>query len=595
MKKFLPFKISLSFFVILCTISSLVHAQYLSQCYNNSNFSNYQPSVSLAVGAVDGSHSVSATGAASYNIPIAVPPGTYGTAPSLQIAYNSQGGDGPLGIGWSIGGLSAISRTGSDHYHEQAVTPVSFNSNDRFALDGTRLVGTNGTYGANLATYSTESQNYATVTSYIVNGPGPDWFQVVKKDGTIMEYGNTADSKFTGGTSGVISWFLDKIQDINGNYITFSYTQNNGEVLVDEIKYTGNDNVSPILQPYNKIKFNYNLPRNDNNTAYIAGYSMNLSHLLSSIIITGENNASFKTYNFNYGFDGVRSYLQEVIEKGSQGGQLNKTIFKYGENQLSQMDVSTVTLPNYISVSSNTNQFFAGDFNGDGQSDILISNQSVQGYTINFTVDIGGLAVYNSPPLSWTTVANNRGRLLDNFYSTDFNGDKLDDIVTSTLTNGTDNVLSYLTIYISSYLNNQYSATPHQIFAPPTPYNIIGNPSFLQFGDFDGDGRTDILVTLGRNNTNNWKSYIWLSGLNFNYYNLNFYSSWLEVNTSNLPSTAPPDQIHVLDFDGDGKSDILFIQDQTIQTSCQLIHRLTFITYAKTFYPSEIAISHHKN
>ncbi len=156
-----------------------------------------------------------------------MPPGTHGVAPSIQIVYNSQGGDGPLGIGWSIAGLSAIARSGSDYYHEHAPTPVSFNSNDKFVLDGSRLVVTSGTYGANGATYSTEAQNYATVTSYVVNGPGPDWFQVVAKDGSIMEYGKTTDSKFTGGGSnGVLIWRLDKVTDINGNYMTFTYTQN---------------------------------------------------------------------------------------------------------------------------------------------------------------------------------------------------------------------------------------------------------------------------------------------------------------------------------------------------------------------------------
>src|SRR5438477_574628 len=76
------------------------------------------PQASLAqTMSLPGKSGVSATGAATYGVPISVPPGTAGMIPSLSLDYNSQSGASSgwlgasvLGVGWSLGGLPAMGR-----------------------------------------------------------------------------------------------------------------------------------------------------------------------------------------------------------------------------------------------------------------------------------------------------------------------------------------------------------------------------------------------------------------------------------------------------------------------------------------------------
>ncbi|MEP7094718.1 MAG: SpvB/TcaC N-terminal domain-containing protein, partial [Flavobacterium sp.] len=123
---------------------------------------------STEVGITEGQLSVSLTGSALYSIPIAVPPGINGVVPQVGLVYNSQGGNGLAGYGWNISGISAITRIPSTKFHDGTIDEVDFDSLDRFALDGQRLViksGTNGIYGANGTVYETENFSNIKITS----------------------------------------------------------------------------------------------------------------------------------------------------------------------------------------------------------------------------------------------------------------------------------------------------------------------------------------------------------------------------------------------------------------------------------------------
>ena len=80
--------------------------------------------------------------------------------PNLSLIYNSQRGDGLLGLGWALPGLSAITRVPADFYHEGYIDVVDFDSNDKFALDGQRLISIGGDQ------YRTENESYSKITLY---------------------------------------------------------------------------------------------------------------------------------------------------------------------------------------------------------------------------------------------------------------------------------------------------------------------------------------------------------------------------------------------------------------------------------------------
>lgn len=97
---------------------------------------------------IKGSSSSDQQGAYIYSIPLENPPGVNGFKPQLSLNYSSSAKNGLMGVGWNIGGMSAITRcpavVGQDGYN----STVNFTSTDRFCMDGLKLFAVKGSYGA---------------------------------------------------------------------------------------------------------------------------------------------------------------------------------------------------------------------------------------------------------------------------------------------------------------------------------------------------------------------------------------------------------------------------------------------------------------
>jgi hypothetical protein len=207
--------------------------------------------------SLPGKFEVTDTGSASYTIPISVVSGTAGLEPKLSLQYDSRAGNGLLGVGWSLAGLPAITRCGKTIAQDGAVGGVNYDANDRFCLDGQRLIAINGgTYGADQTEYRTERESFSRVVSYGSAGSGPAWFKVWTKAGLVMEFGNTTDSRIEAqGKASARVWAINKTSDTKGNWFSVSYSEDNanGEYRPARIDYTGNGTTAPT----NSVRFVY--------------------------------------------------------------------------------------------------------------------------------------------------------------------------------------------------------------------------------------------------------------------------------------------------------------------------------------------------
>jgi len=326
------------------------------------------------VGAFSGEAMVDNTGQANYTIPLTVPPGTAGMQPELAIAYSSSGKNGPLGIGFSLQGLSSITRAPATRIHDGLIDGINFNEFDRLLLDGQRLIliSTNKAYGANGSEYRTEIDSFRNIILHGDMNSSNAWFEVKDKSGLIHEYGNTEDSFVEpSNTNAALTWAINRTQDRSGNTMDFIYDEvvTTGEHRIERIEYTGNATES--LMPYNSVEFIYE-DRPDPRFRYVYGARLNMLKRLSRIDFRVEGSV-VHSYVTTYAANEVNwSYLESLQQVFANGDVIPPTRFNWsifqGESVWQQDDrfIPTQTLDSGLHVRT---LFF--DMDGDGVNDMI--------------------------------------------------------------------------------------------------------------------------------------------------------------------------------------------------------------------------------
>ena len=232
------------------------------------------------VGEVD--HSVEVVnGVLIVKIPIPKLKGVNNLIPELDLIYKSNQlmQNREIGMGWSLNGLSEITRCFKTYAHDNLFDNVKFDASDRFCLDGQRLVLTNGaSYGIDNSEYKTEIESYKRIILYS-NGStfGPNYFKILTKNNLILTFGFTSDSKFSPvGVNVTNKWLLNRIEDYNGNSIVYTYTKDpNNYAYLNSIKYANR-----------LISFNYTDRIDKLIKYYSSKIDTNIKKLLKSVILS---------------------------------------------------------------------------------------------------------------------------------------------------------------------------------------------------------------------------------------------------------------------------------------------------------------------
>jgi RHS repeat-associated protein len=269
-------------------------------------------------GVLKGAFSVSPTGAATYTVPISLPPGVAGMAPNLSLVYNSQGGNGIAGQGWELAGLSMIHRCPRTRVQDGQARPVEITDDDGLCLDGQRLLE-DGSGG-----YYVEAEQFSAIRPNRGTVGGPiDSFEIVTKSGETRTYGGLASARVTyvGPPADIYNgqtlvWLLSNVSDAWGNYFDVHYNRGRGHetgedafltdgVKVTSIEYTGfrgSPEEDPRPQaPFWRVVLDYE-QRQDVRNARIGWISIPKKHRLSVIrvVAPGAPDHARATYTLSY-------------------------------------------------------------------------------------------------------------------------------------------------------------------------------------------------------------------------------------------------------------------------------------------------------
>ena len=357
------------------------------------------------VGTLPGDFSVDNKGSGNYSIPLSVPPGRNGMAPKVALNYSSAGGNGTLGLGFSLStgfpqaitrGRTILARDGQTRGVTFDDTNADPNLRDKFYLDGKRLICVSGTYGSPGSTYRTEVDSFVSIEATGTGG-NIETFVITDKSASKMTFGKLLATT-DGYQCGIVfsngawvadtlanSWALKRVEDAVGNSVDLQYTNaGQGEYLLASIDYTAN--TAANLTAQFRVRFVYDIStvgtavaRLDQSVRFSGGRSFaersRLDRIIGEVGPVGSATITSQ-YDLKYGYStgNAQTRLLEVgamLRNPTTGtlDSVNPTKFDWEASDWSYTTVENrlVDSPTADDVESHA---FA-DVNGDGRDEFI--------------------------------------------------------------------------------------------------------------------------------------------------------------------------------------------------------------------------------
>jgi len=447
------------------------------------------PSGAPEAGRTLSSIDVSASGSSVFNIPFSLPPGIGKNVPALGLSYTAQSGNGIAGYGWSISGASTITRLSTTAFHDNRIDGVNLDANDRFALDGQRLLLKSGVYGGDGAEYQTENYSNIRVFSRGSSSYGPGYFELWYPDGSKAYYGIDYNSRTS------MEYAICYSESPIGARIYYSYFQSENTIYLSQVLYGAIGTASAI----NAVNFQYTYAGRSEH-GYMGGQPVFRDRILSSVNVTG-NGSNFRNYTLTHNMVTPLNYqqLSSVKESDGSGSKSFQPIyFSYG----STGDIithSTISNLSLSGIAGNNSEVVAADFTGNGSMDFLLypkynktkfwafydMEPGSPYYQMGYEVNTGQYRELF--PASWLTwnnkVLSGQGMVLVKDHA--YNQFKFDVMSSGTVA---PVYFQYDRIWDSVPMGpTYYSQCDYQDHASPLSWSFVS-------GDFNGDGLTDVVA-----------------------------------------------------------------------------------------------------
>lgn len=383
------------------------------------------------------------TGALIFSYPLTVPPGRRGLTPDLKLTYNSQDSKkgSYLGDRWSLNipFIERLNKTGTDRLYADNFFTSSL---------GGELVLVSGTI------YAPKVEN-GDFLKYRFDGTS---WTVTDKSGTAYKFGAQASTRQDdpNDATKVYRWMLEEVRDTNGNFISYAYYKDSGQIYPGTVTYTGNGTMNGIF----KVTFARGAYDDMSPSLYYADFKVKTAYRVTSISIT-VSGEWVRKYDLGYmtGDMGYRAMLASITESGrdldtNTVTALPAATFAYKtRGPLGWDQMTNWQMPRwFVDRHGESTMLQVADINGDSYADVAYADSTIntarEGAYISNTSN-----GWNGDDANWLFpiwIKNSVGFKDNGVRIFDVNGDLLADVVRSFSTKSGDPYPAASSVYLNS-------------------------------------------------------------------------------------------------------------------------------------------------